>query len=55
LCGGTYTAVSANQTAVTYVDVGLTSGVSYCYYYIVIARSAMNESPGFAGIVAAAQ
>jgi len=51
--GGTYTAVSTNQTAVTYADVGLTSGAAY--YYVVVARSAMNESPDLAEIIVMAQ
>lgn len=51
--GGPYTAVSTNQTAVTYTDTGLTTGTTY--YYIVVARSATSESPDSTEVNATAQ
>jgi len=51
--GGTYTAVSTNQTAVTFTDTGLTTGTTY--YYTVVARSATSESPDSTEVSATAQ
>jgi fibronectin type 3 domain-containing protein len=51
--GGPYTVVSTNQTAVTFTDTGLTTGVTY--YYVVVARSSASESPDSAEVSATAQ
>jgi cellulose 1,4-beta-cellobiosidase len=41
--GGPYTAIASGVTATTYVNTGLTSGVTY--YYVAPAVNSAGESP----------